>query len=32
MEDGETEKYHVSSVIQDFVFSSPEKSCIRCIS
>ena len=32
MEDGDTEKYHPSSVIQDFVFSSQKKSCIRCIS
>ena len=32
MEDGDTEKYHVSSVIQDFVFSSLKKGCIRCIS
>ena len=30
MED--TEKYHLSSVIQDFVFSSRKSSCIRCIS
>ena len=26
------EKYHVSSVIQDFVFSSRKKGCIGCIS
>ena len=32
MEDGDTEKYHVSSVIQDFVFLSWKKGCIRCIS
>ena len=32
MEDGDTEKYHPSSVIQDFVFSSRKSSCIRCIS
>ena len=32
MEDGDTEKYHSSSVIQDFVFSSRKSSCIRCIS
>ena len=32
MEDGDTEKYHPSSVIQDFVFSSRKGSCIRCIS
>ena len=32
MEDGDTEKYHVSRVIQDFVFSSRKKGCIRCIS
>ena len=32
MEDGDTEKYHLSSVIQDFVFSSRKSSCIRCIS
>ena len=31
MEDGDTEKYHPSSVIQDFVFSSRKSSCIRCI-
>ena len=32
MEDGDTEKYHASSVIQDFVFLSQKKCCIRCIS
>ena len=32
MEDGGTEKYHVSSMIQDFVFLSRKKGCIRCIS
>ena len=32
MEDGDTEKYHVSSVIQDFVFSSRKKGCIGYIS
>ena len=32
MEDGDTEKYHVSSLIQDFVFSSCKKGCIGCIS
>ena len=32
MEDGDTEKYYPSSVIQDFVFSSRKSSCIRCIS
>ena len=32
MEDGNTEKYHPSSMIQDFVFSSWKSSCIRCIS
>ena len=26
------EKYHASSVIQDFVFLSRKKGCIRCIS
>ena len=26
------EKYHVSSLIQDFVFSSKKMGCIRCIS
>ena len=32
MEDGDTEKYHPSRVIQDFVFLSRERGCIRCIS
>ena len=32
MEDGDTEKYHPSSMIQDFVFLSRKRSCIRCIS
>ena len=32
MKDGYTEKYHPSSVIQDFVFSSRKSSRIRCIS
>ena len=32
MEDGDMEKYHASSVIQDFVFLSRKKGCIRCIS
>ena len=32
MEDGDTEKYHVSSVIQDFEFPSHKKGCIGCIS
>ena len=32
MENGDTEKYHSSSVIQDFVFSSGKSSRIRCIS
>ena len=32
MEDGDREKYHVSSVIQYFVFSSRKKGCIGCIS
>ena len=32
MEDGDTEKYHPSSVIQDFVFLSRKSGCIRCIS
>ena len=32
MEDGDTEKYHAGSVIQDYVFSSRKSSCIRCIS
>ena len=32
MEDGDTEKYRQSSVIQDFVFLSLKRSSIRCIS
>ena len=32
MEDGDTEKYHPSRVIQDFVFLSRNSGCIRCIS
>ena len=32
MEDGDTEKYHPSRVIQDFVFLSRKQGCIRCIS
>ena len=32
MEDDDTEKYHVSSLIQGFVFSSKKIGCIRCIS
>ena len=32
MEDGDMEKYHTSSVIQDFVFLSQKRGCIRCIS
>ena len=32
MEDGDAEKYHPSSVIQDFVFPSRKSSCIGCIS
>ena len=32
MADGDNEKYHVSSLIQDFVFSSRIMGCIRCIS
>ena len=32
MEDGDTEKYHVSSLIQGFVFFSRKMGCIRCIS
>ena len=32
MEDGDTEKYHPSRVIQDFVFLSLKMGCIRCIS
>ena len=32
MEDGDTEKDHVSSLMQDFIFSSRKKGYIRCIS
>ena len=32
MEDGDTKKYHPSKVIQDFVFLSRKRDCIRCIS
>ena len=32
MEDGDTEKYHPSWVIQDFVFLSRKRGCIRYIS
>ena len=32
MEDGDKEKYHPSRVIQDFVFLSRKRGCIRCIS
>ena len=32
MYDGDTEKYHFSCVIQDFVFLSLKKGSIRCIS
>ena len=32
MEDGDTEKYHATIVIQDFVFSSWKWGCIKCIS
>ena len=32
MEDGDTEKYHQIRVIQDFVFLSRKRGCIRCIS
>ena len=32
MENGDTEKHHVSSVIQDFVLSSRKKGWIRCFS
>ena len=32
MEDGDTEKYHASRVIQDFVLLSWKRGCIRCIS
>ena len=30
MEDGDTEKYHPSRVIQDFVLLSRKRGCIRC--
>ena len=32
MEDGDTEKYHASRVIQDFVFLSWRRCCISCMS
>ena len=32
MEDGDTEKYYPSRVIQDFVFLIRERGCIRCFS
>ena len=36
MEDGDTKRFqlqsHVSSMIQDYVFSSHKKGCNRCIS
>ena len=32
MEDGGTEKYHASRVIQEFEFLSRKRGCIRCIS
>ena len=32
MEDGDTDKYHPSLVIHDFVFLSRKRVCIRCIS
>ena len=32
MEDGDTEKYQPSRVIQDFVFLSRKRGCISCIS
>ena len=32
MEDGDTQKYHPSKVIQYFVFLSRKRGCIRCIS
>ena len=32
MEGGDTEKYHPSRVMQDFVFLSRKRGCIRCIS
>ena len=31
MEDGDKQKYHPSSVIQDIVFSSSKSGCIRYI-
>ena len=31
MEHGDTEKYHPSRVLQDFVFLSRKRGCIRCI-
>ena len=32
MEDSDKEKYHFRRVIQDFVFLSRKRGCIRCIS
>ena len=32
MEDDDKEKYHPRSVIQDFVFLSRKRGCIRCLS
>ena len=32
MEDGDTEKCHASRVIQEFVFLSRKRGCIRCVS
>ena len=32
MEDGDTQKYHPRSVIQDFVFLCRERGCIRWLS
>ena len=32
MEDGDTEKYYPSRVIQNFVFLIRERGCIRCFS
>ena len=32
MEDGDKKKYHSRRVIQDFVFLSRKRDCIRCIS
>ena len=32
MEDGDTEKYHISSLTQDFVFCSRKMDCVMCIS